>query len=307
MSAGLGAGEGREAVHLSTFARHRSLLFSIAYRMLGSVSDAEDMLQETFIRWQRSSDEEIRDPRAFLVTIVTRLCLAQLRSARVKREEYVGSWLPEPIVTDESVDPLGVLRIDESLSMALMLLLERLTPVERAVFILREVFEFEYAEIARALGQSEANCRKLLQRARGHVGTMRQRFAASKEELDQLMRRFLSATREGDLQGLLALLSADVKLYSDGGGKARALPNVIEGSEKVARAMMHAMTNFLPPDLEFETTSINGEPGVISYLNGAPFSAVTVNFREDRVKAVFVVTNPDKLKHLTGSSGTSNA
>lgn len=267
--------EPRDAVHLSTFAQHRS------------------------------RDEEIRDPRAFLVTIVTRLSLNQLQSARVKREQYVGNWLPEPIVTDEAVDPLGVLRVDESLSMALMLLLERLTPVERGVFILREVFEFGYDEIARALGLSEANCRQLQHRAREHVGTMRRRFASSKEEQDRLMQRFIKATREGDMQGLLALLSADVKLYSDGGGKARALPNVVEGAEKVARAMMHAMANIVPPDLEFERTSINGEPGVITYVNGAPFSAVTVNVCDDRVEAVYIVTNPDKLKHLgPPSTGT---
>src|SRR5258707_13563046 len=146
---------------LATFDQYRRLLFSVAYRMLGSVADAEDMLQETFIRWQQTPDEDIRSPRAFLVTIISRLCINHLQSARVQREEYVGQWLPEPIVTDPGSDPLGIIRVDESLSMAFLILLERLAPVERAVFVLREVFEYEYAEVAAVLGQSEVNCRQI--------------------------------------------------------------------------------------------------------------------------------------------------
>src|SRR3954470_19471840 len=161
-----------ESIMLATFDQYRSLLFSIAYRMLGSVADAEDMLQETFIRWQQSTEDTIRSPRAFLVTIVSRLCINHLQSARVQREEYVGQWLPEPIVTDAGSDPFGIIRVDQSLSMAFLVLLEHLTPVERAVFILREVFEYEYAEIASILGQNEANCRQILRRARLHVSAM---------------------------------------------------------------------------------------------------------------------------------------
>lgn len=163
------------AVRLATFDQYRGLLFSVAYRMLGSVADAEDMLQETFLRWQRASIEEIRSPRAFLVTIISRLAINHLQSARVEREEYFGEWLPEPLVADEGKDPLSLLRMDETLSMAFLVLLERLTPVERAVFLLREVFEYEYAEIASMLGQSEVNCRQLLRRARQHVTKMRPR------------------------------------------------------------------------------------------------------------------------------------
>ncbi|HYS62960.1 MAG TPA: sigma-70 family RNA polymerase sigma factor, partial [Paraburkholderia sp.] len=162
-------GEARDAVRLATFDQYRSLLFSVAYRMLGSVADAEDMLQETFIRWQQAREEEVRSPRAFLVTIVSRLCINQLQSARVQREEYVGQWLPEPIVTGPGSDPLELVRVDESLSMAFLVMLERLTPVERAVFLLREVFEYEYSEIAAVLGESEANCRQILHRAKAHV------------------------------------------------------------------------------------------------------------------------------------------
>src|SRR5258708_27475123 len=156
------------SIQLATFDQYRSLLFSIAYRMLGSVADAEDMLQETFIRWQQSAEESVRSPRAFLVTIISRLCINYLQSARAQREEYVGQWLPEPIVTDPGSDPFGIIKVDESLSMAFLVLLERLTPIERAVFLLREVFEYEYAEIAAVLGQSATNCRQVLRRARQH-------------------------------------------------------------------------------------------------------------------------------------------
>src|SRR6266542_3091075 len=210
-------------IRLATFNRYRSLLFSIAYRMLGSVADAEDMLQEAFIRWQQAPEEEIRSPRAFLVTIISRLCINQLQSARVQREEYVGQWLPEPIVTDPAADPLAMVRLDESLSMAFLVLLERLTPVERAVFLLREVFEYEYAEIAAALGLSEANCRQIFRRSREHVNATRPRFQASTKKQNDLLNRFLEAVGTADMDGLVALLSKDAVLYADGGGKAIAV------------------------------------------------------------------------------------
>ena len=192
---------GDDAARLAAFDQYRSLLFSVAYRMLGSVADAEDMLQETFIRWQQAPEEEIRSPRAFLVTIISRLCINQLQSARVQREEYVGQWLPEPIVTGPGSDPLELVRVDESLSMAFLVLLERLTPVERAVFLLREVFEYEYAEIATVLGESEANCRQILHRASQHVTTLRPRFKATQRQKSELLEGFLSATKSGDLTG----------------------------------------------------------------------------------------------------------
>lgn len=154
--------DSEQSIRLASFDQYRGLLFSVAYRMLGTVADAEDMLQETFIRWQRATEEEIRSPRAFLVTIVSRLCINHLQSARVRREEYVGEWLPEPLVTDQGSDPFGLIRVDETLSMAFLVLLERLTPIERAVFLLREVFEYEYSEIAAVLGQTEVNCRQIL-------------------------------------------------------------------------------------------------------------------------------------------------
>lgn len=198
------------AIRLATFDQHRSLLFSIAYRMLGSVADAEDMLQETFIRWQQAREEDVRSPRAFLVTIISRLCITHLQSARARREEYVGQWLPEPLVTNPGSDPLQIIHVDESLSMAFLVLLERLTPVERAIFLLREVFEYEYSDISAILGQSVANCRQILRRARQHVNTLRPRFKASSQKRNDLLDRFLRAATNGDMDALLKIGRAHV-------------------------------------------------------------------------------------------------
>jgi RNA polymerase sigma-70 factor (ECF subfamily) len=288
----------QDDARLAVFDEHRSLLFSIAYRMLGSVADAEDMVQETFIRWEQSSDAEVRNPRAFLVTIISRLCINQLQSARVKREEYVGQWLPEPVMTDRESDPLGVLRLDESLSMALLVLLERLSAMERAVFILREVFDYKYSEIALALGQTEANCRQIFHRAQQQVGSMRQRFQASGREHMRLLEQFVAASRNGDMDGLLQLLSKGVTLHSDGGGKAVAVPNMVRGAEKVARGLVRGITRVLPKELVFKLAWINGDAGVISYLHGKPFSVLILDVRNALVETVYIVTNPDKLVHL---------
>src|SRR3569833_2744159 len=187
-----------DAERVATFEQYRGLLFSIAYRKLGTVADAEDMLQETFLRWLQAADQEVRSPRALLVTIISRLCINQLRSARAKREEYVGEWLPEPLVTDQASDPAGLVRVDETLSMAFLVLLERLTPIERAVFLLREVFEYEYSEGGDVLGQSEVNCRQILHRARQHIGALRPRFEGSREKHRHLLETFLQAARTGN-------------------------------------------------------------------------------------------------------------
>ncbi len=186
-----------------TFHQYRGLLFSIAYRMLGSVADAEDMLQETFIRWQKSSAEDIQSARAFLVTITSRLCINHLQSARVQREEYVGQWLPEPLLTGPGSDPAETAQIDESVSMAFLVLLERLTPMERAVFLLREVFEYEFSEIAQTLGQKEANCRQILRRARQHVAEVRPRFDASREQREEMLKH------EGRIQSIFIVTNPE--------------------------------------------------------------------------------------------------
>jgi RNA polymerase sigma-70 factor (ECF subfamily) len=301
------------AVRLATFDQFRGLLFSVAYRMLGSVADAEDMLQETFLRWQQASVDEIRSPRAFLVTIVSRLSINHLQSARVAREEYIGEWLPEPLVTDDGKDPLSLLRIDESLSMAFLVLLERLTPVERAVFLLREVFEYEYAEIADVLGQSEVNCRQILRRARQHVNRMRPRFQASRRKQTELLERFLRATGSGDMDGLLALLSEDVVLYADGGGKGLAVPNAIHGADKVARGILGGLGKLVPKGVVRRIVEVNGQPGVVGYLDGKPFAVITLESGEGRrgtdgtadrmdIRAIYLVTNPTKLSRLPSLS-----
>lgn len=281
---------------LESFNQYRRLLFSIAYRMLGSVADAEDILQEAFIRWQQAGDEEIRSPKGFLVTIVSRLCINHLQSARVRREEPVGQWLPEPLVTEPEDDPLGVLRVDESLSMALLVLLERLTPVERAVFLLREVFGFEYPEIAKSLGQSEANSRQLFHRAKTHVGDMRRHFATTGAAHRELLERFLDAARNGEMERLLSLLEEDAVLYIDR-GRDVPIPNVIRGSEKVARGLLGG-TRALPADLVLRQATINGDAGIISYHEGRPFSTLTLDIRDDRIAGVYIVADQKKLSHL---------
>jgi RNA polymerase sigma-70 factor (ECF subfamily) len=281
-----------------TFHQYRGLLFSIGYRMLGSVADAEDMLQESFIRWQTSSEEEIRSPRAYLVTIISRLCINHLQSARVQREEYVGQWLPEPLLTGPGSDPSETFRVDESLSMAFLVLLERLTPMERAVFLLREVFDYEYSEIADTLGQNEANCRQILRRARQHVAEVRPRFDASPQQRKQLLQQFLDATANGDLDGLVALLSSEVVLHSDGGGKAAAVLNLVYGPDNVARAVLGGLKKLVPKNLVRRMAEINGEPGVVSYVDGRPYSVFTLDVADGRVRHIYIVTNPEKLAHL---------
>jgi RNA polymerase sigma-70 factor (ECF subfamily) len=281
---------------LAAFDQHRRLLFSIAYRMLGSVADAEDMLQEAFIRWQQATDADVRSPKAFLVTIVSRLCINHLQSARVRREQSVGQWLPEPLVTDLQDDPLGVLRVDESLSMALFVLLERLTPMERAVFLLREVFGFTYIEVAKSLGNSEAGCRQILHRARGHVGDLRRRFEVSSRQHQELLERFIDAARNGDVDRLMQLLSSDVVLHIDGGAAA-PVPNVIHGADKVARGLLGGARS-LPERIVIRTATINGETGIISYLDGRPYSVLILSIRNARIHGVFIVTDREKLTHL---------
>jgi len=295
-----------DSIRLATFDQYRSLLFSVAYRMLGSVGDAEDMLQETFLRWQESGEENVRSPRAFLVTIISRLCINHLQSARVQREEYVGQWLPEPIVTDPASDPFDMIKVDESLSMAFLVLLERLTPVERAVFLLREVFEYEYAEVASILGQSEANCRQILRRARQHVSAMRPRFITSQHKQRNLFERFLSAVRTGEMEGLLALLAEDVVLHSDGGGKAIAVPNLVQGSNNVARGILGSFKKLIPGNLVRRLALINGEPGLVNYLDGKPHSVLTIDVSEGRIQTIYIVTNPEKLSHVPALTSDLN-
>ncbi len=283
---------------LAAFEQHRGLLFSIAYRMLGSVADAEDAVQDAFIRWQRASDVDIRSPRAFLVTIVSRLCINHLQSARVQREEYVGEWLPEPLVTEPGSSASEILQVDESVSMALLLLLERLTPTERAVFLLHEVFDCTHVEIAAALNLSEANCRQLLRRAQQHVRLARPRFKAPRREHTELMERFSQAAGSGDMDRLISLLSSDVVMHTDGGGKAAALVLPIYGPDKVARAAVYGLRRLASLNVLQRIVEINGQPGIVSYQDGRPQSVFTIEAKDGRIQAIYIVTNPEKLSHL---------
>lgn len=282
---------------LEIFHEHRSLLFSIAYRMLGTVADAEDKIQETFLRWQRVSIAEIKSPRAFLVTIVSRLCINHLESAHAQREEYFGQWLPEPLLTDHDHDPLAALAMEESLSMGFLVLLERLTPVERAVFLLREVFEYEYEEVAGITHLTEVNCRQILRRARQHITEGRPRFDPSPEKQNELLTEFLGATVNGDMNRLIALLAKDVVLYTDGGGKMTAVPQPIYGPINVARLLSMALKKFAQ-NVVIRRAQINGQPGLLGYINGIAETAVIVDVAEDRIQNVYIVRNPDKLTRL---------
>jgi RNA polymerase sigma-70 factor (ECF subfamily) len=230
--------------------------------------------------------------------VVSRLCINHLQSARIRREEYVGQWLPEPIVTDSNADPFTISQVDESLSMAFLVLLERLAPVERAVFLLREVFDYEYTEIAQTVGKDETNCRQILRRARQHMAEVRPRFKASPEQREQLLGRFMHATATGDLDGLIALLSREAVFHSDGGGKAPAVPNLVFGSENVARAILCGLKKLVPRNVISRISQVNGEPGIVSYLEGRPFSVLTLDVTDGEIKAIYIVTNPTKLAHL---------
>ncbi len=283
---------------LAAFEEHRALLFSIAYRMLGSIADTEDVLQETFLRWQGASSGDIRSPRAFLVTIVSRLCINQLESARSRREEYVGEWLPEPLRTEPGRIASKLLEVDESVSMALLLLLEKLAPAERAVFVLHQVFDYTHAEVAETLGVTESNSRQLLRRARQHVRLARPRFRAGTAEHAELLRRFARAAGSGDMEALISLLSSDVVMHTDGGGRASALRLPIFGPEKVARAGVHGQRKLLSLGVEQRFEEINARPGIVSYRDGRPFSVFTIEAKNGRIEAIYIVTNPEKLTQL---------
>lgn len=281
---------------IEVFDRNRPLLFSIAYRMLGSVMEAEDVVQEAFLRWQQAPEGEVRSPSAYLSTVVTRLCIDRLRSARARREQYVGPWLPEPLLEEQEI--AGTADLDDSLSMAFLVLLESLSPVERAVFLLREVFDYDYPEIASLVGKSEANCRQIARRARQSVAARRPRFESSPEQEERLLDSFLQASLSGDMEALLALLSEDVTLYSDGGGKTQAALRPIYGADRVARFLSGILTK-APPDLAVRQTRVNGRPGLVGYFgDGSPQSVVTIEVGEGGITAIRLVVNPEKLGNV---------
>jgi RNA polymerase sigma-70 factor (ECF subfamily) len=278
------------SVTTETYETLRPLAFSIAYRMLGSVAEAEDVVQEGLLRLHRA--QAVEHPKAFVATVVTRLSIDELRSARARRETYVGQWLPEPIVTDSRPD-------DESVTMALLITLESLTPVERAVFLLHDVFDYGYDEIAEIVGKSRENCRQLALRARRHVEARRARFEASREQRERLAGRFFEAIREGDLDGLVTLLAEDAEAIGDGGGKAAARATPLRGGAKVARFMLGLARLGERRAYTYEFTELNGEPGAVIREDGAVIGTMVIEVRGDEITAVRSVVNPDKLRHLS--------
>lgn len=280
------------------FEEHRSLLFGIAYRMLGSVADAQDMVQESYLRWQQAAGETIRSPRAWLTKVVTRLCLNHLQLARVKRETYVGQWLPEPLVDEQVRDPAEAAQLADSLSLALLVLLETLNPVERAVFILREGFACEFSEIARIVEKSEANCRKILIRARQRIGERRPRYDVSRAETEKLITPFLTALRDGDLSAMVARLAENVVLVADAGGRPGALLRPLEGAETLARAMLAAARRHGMGPADLRPATVNGLPGFVRFHEGRAQAVLAFGIAGGRIQSVFIVSNPAKLGHL---------
>jgi RNA polymerase sigma-70 factor (ECF subfamily) len=277
----------------------RPLLFSIAYRMLASVSEAEDVVQDAFLRYQRALADgaEIVSPKAYLSMVVTRLAIDRLRSARARRETYVGEWLPEPLLTDD--DPARHAEEADSLAMAFLLLLERLSPVERAVYLLHDVFGYGYDEVAAIVDKSEANCRQLAHRARNHIASEKPRFDASRKQRDELAARFLAAVTDGDVDSLVDMLAADVVVYGDGGGKAPQWAAPIAGAERVARLLTGIGAQLRELGIAVERHRVNGQPGAV-FLDreGRVINVWSLDIVDGAVQTVRSVINPDKLQHL---------
>ena len=283
---------------LEEFQQLRPLLFSIAYRILGSVSEAEDAVQESWLRFEASQTEP-RSTKAFLSAVVTRISVDVLRSARVRREEYVGEWFPEPLLSDPYEDPERAAELADSLSMASLLLLERLSPLERAVFVLRDVFAFDFSDVAAAVGRSEEASRQLLVRARRHMAAGRPRFEADRAERDRLASRFFDALRDGDLDGLRELLAADVQLVGDAGGKAPLWGHGIFGADNVTRLLGTVYPLLAEVDVTVERHELNGQPGAIFRdRDGKVVNTWTIEFLDGQVQAIRTVLNPDKLRHV---------
>lgn len=284
-----------------TYTELRPLLFSIAYRMLGSVSDAEDVVQESFVRYRRALDDgvEVESTRPYLASIATRLSLDHLKSARVQRETYVGMWLPEPLLADPMPDVAAHAEISDSLSTAFLVLLESLSPTERAVFLLRDVFAYEFDEIATVVGKSPDNCRQLLVRARKHIDERRPRYDASREQKRELATRFFAAVDSGDVAGLQTMLAADVTFTGDGGGKAPALARAVVGALNVARFMRGLGGLGAEMGMVSRPLDVNGEPGMIFTTDDDLILGVlSIDIADGQVQAIHAVINPDKLQHL---------
>jgi len=293
-----------------SFEPYRRRLLGLAYRMLASMADAEDAVQETYLRWHGADRDSVADPRAFLMTTTTRICLDMLTSARARREEYVGPWLPEPVIDTAALAPDSHTELAEDLSIALLLTLDRLSPLERAAFLLHDVFDFPFSEVAPALERSEAACRQLAARARAHVRAVRPRGAtappARSGAIDakhaQLLSAFMAATQAGDLDALTKLLASDARVVTDGGGKVRAAQEVIDGADRVARFLVDATRKrpdaWWRADFTLRVATVNGLPGVIVDAPEGPVQTAAFEIDGNVIRALYVVRNPDKLRHL---------
>jgi RNA polymerase sigma-70 factor (ECF subfamily) len=283
---------------VQSFESHRSALTGLAYRMLGSRAEAEDVVQDAYLRWHEADHAAIEEPRRYLGTVVTRLCLDLMKSAKARREVYVGQWLPEPVV-DEALDAETAGELAQDLSVALMLVLERLSPLERASFLLHDVFGLDFAEVGRALDRGEAACRQLAARARAHIEEGRPRFPASQEEGRRLAAAFAVAVQSGDTARLMKLLAEDAVLYTDGGGKRVAALNPIYGAEKILRFIAGiARKNSALPGIQLRAAIVNGLPGFVLREADGPIETVAFDHRDGGITAIYVVRNPEKLRHV---------
>lgn len=281
----------------TAFEELRPDLGRLAYRMLGSLADADDVLQDAYLRWSRDNRDAVDSPRAYLSSIVTRLCIDRRRADAVKRETYVGPWLPEPIVESENADGESPVEAAESVSMAFLIVLESLTPVERGAYLLRRIFDYDYSVIAGVLGESEANCRQLVSRAEKRIADARPRFEASRDEAERLSGAFLQACATGDLDGLLKLLADDVVMYSDGGGKAAAALAPVRSADHVARFFL-GITKKFPGYFDLVPMRVNGRPGFVAREAGGIHSVLTFEIADGRITHCFIVRNPDKLARV---------
>jgi RNA polymerase sigma-70 factor (ECF subfamily) len=290
----------------ASFEPYRRRLLGLAYRMLGSIADAEDAVQEAYLRWHATDRDRVLDAKAFLMTTTTRICLDVLSSARVRREEYVGPWLPDPVLDTTALAPDSHTELAEDLSVALLLTLDRLSPLERAAFLLHDVFDFSFTEVAQALDRTEAACRQLASRARAHIRNVRPRGATAASSPSgavdakhaQLMSAFVEATRSGDLDALMRLLAADVRVVTDGGGKVAAALNEIEGADHAARFLVGATRKGWRDDLTIRLATINGLPGLIVDAPEGPVQTTAFEIEEGVIRAIYAVRNPEKLRHL---------
>ena len=280
--------------YVEVYEQHRVHLLGVAYRMLGALSDAEDVLQDAFLRWQNTAHEQVTSPRAYLTSTVTRLCIDRLRQLKARREDYVGPWLPEPLVQGAETD---MAELADAISLAILAVLENLGPVERAVFLLREVFDYDYPDIAQVVERSEANCRKIFQRARHHVDARQARFEPTPEQHEQVTQRFMASIASGQLDQLVAVLKDDITLVSDSGGKVPAARRPIVGADRVARFMLGIIAK-APTSFRSHRCWVNGWPGICVTTDGQVDSVMTWESDGERISTIRIVRNPDKLRHV---------